>query len=52
MKVSTAAIPIGANPDESAPGHLPGALRIGRRVFHVPARSVFDYLRQLPGAAA
>ena len=48
MKVSTAAVALGASPRSVrrliADGQLPGTFQIGRRVLHVPARSVFDYL--------
>lgn len=49
MKVSTAAVALGATPPQVrhliVAGQLPGALRVGQRVLHVPSRSVFDYLR-------
>lgn len=48
MKVSTAAVALGASPRSVrrliAAGQLPGAIRLGRRVLHVPARAVFDHL--------
>lgn len=46
MKLSTAAL--GATPADVrrliAARQLPGSFRIGRRVLHVPARSVFDLI--------
>lgn len=48
MKVTTAGVALGATPADVrqliATGQLPGSFRVGRRVLHVPARAVFDYL--------
>ncbi len=48
VNVTTAAFAVGATPAEVRQlidaGQLPRTIRLGRRVLHVPARAVFDYL--------
>lgn len=49
MRISTAAVAIDRTPQRVrqlvAEGRLPGTIRLGRKVLHVPAEAVFEYVR-------
>lgn len=49
MRISTAAVALNVTPRRVrqlvADGRLPGTVRLGPKVLHVPSRAVFDHLR-------
>jgi len=56
MRTSTAAVAIDRTPQRVrqlvAEGRLPGTIRLGRKVLHVPAAAVFDHVRSQGQRAA